>query len=312
MNTEILASQLADDYICQCCLDRFVVQLGNSLHKDIQHIVGKDTTEQPDSYPHAEFFTALFKALDPYEKKWVAMLQGIWGEEEKIIVANLKKLKKAYMSKDDSDIVDSVLYPKGMFENKLSEKARTIDLLILSKQGALEMERIGVTDIAFNMENPEVQKWLKEYIPKFSKKLEDVSVERLRRELLAGLKAGEGIPELTKRVNTTYAHWNKVRSEMIARTETLRASNRAALEAYKQSGVVKKKQWVTQFDKRTCPWCEQMDGKIVGIETSFFDQGDEFTVSPGGKDQTLKLDYEEVASPPLHTLCRCAIVAYFE
>lgn len=312
MNTETLASQLANDYIHQCCLDRFVVQLGNSVIKSI----GKDTTEQPDSYPHAEFFTALFKALEPYEKKWITMLQGVWEEERKIIVANLKKLKKAYMSKDDSDIVDSVLYPKKPFEEKLSKGAREIDLIILGKQGALEMERIGVTDIAFNVENPEVQKWLKEYIPKFSKKLEEVSVEKLRRELIAGLEAGEGIPGLTKRVNNTYAHWNKVRSETIARSEASRASNRAAIEAYKQSGVVKKKTWITHFDKRTCPHCEMMDGRIIGIEQNFWDKGDTsiVQVEEEGKltTHTLGFDYEAIAAPPAHALCRCSVAASFE
>jgi hypothetical protein len=88
----------------------------------------------------------------------------------------------------------------------------------------------------------------------------------------------------------------------------MRASNQASIEAYKQSGVVTKKVWVTHFDRRTCEWCKAMDGTVVSIEKSFFDQGSRFTVD----GQTMKLDYEIVEAPPLHSMCRCTVVPEVE
>jgi len=87
---------------------------------------------------------------------------------------------------------------------------------------------------------------------------------------------------------------------MIARTETIRASNFGAEEAYRQSGVVKGKEWLTSFDKRTCPDCEDMDGKKAGLGKSFDTTG-----------LDVDLDYTEGAMPhsPLHVSCRCTIVA---
>ena len=38
----------------------------------------------------------LFEAIEPFEKRYAAFLRTTWEEERKIIVANIRKLKKAY------------------------------------------------------------------------------------------------------------------------------------------------------------------------------------------------------------------------
>lgn len=248
------------------------------------------------------FFEKLYKALASHEKKFVVMLKGIWEAERKIIVANIKKMKKAYLRKD---AIDQLLYPRAVAEKKLSAQAAEIILVVLTERGPVEMGTIAGAEAVFNVQNPEVQKWLASYTPKFSVNLEEVSVAKLRAELIEGINAGEGIPELIKRVNLTYDNWNKVRSETIARSETIRASNRAAIEAYKQSGVVKKKVWITS--PGACEWCKPLDGKVIALEKHFFSQGHAYSVIIDGARRVMKLDYETVEAPPLHPRCRCAI-----
>jgi hypothetical protein len=88
---------------------------------------------------------------------------------------------------------------------------------------------------------------------------------------------------------------------MIARTEALRASNSATVEAYRQSGVVSGKEWLAERDDRTCDFCLDMDGKVVDLDENYFNQGDELTV----EGQTMTVDYADVGEPPLHADCRC-------
>ena len=71
----------------------------------------------------------------------------------------------------------------------------------------------------------------------------------------------------------------KYRPMMIARTETVRASNLGSLANYKKLGA-EKYSWLTTISDRTCIYCSEMDGKI-------------FEVGKG--------DY-----PPLHPMCRCS------
>jgi len=316
--TDVLADKVAEDYLVQSLSIAAMAAISGSMAEDIvgwwreMGIIDDVAKELLDNimpsvneFQHLAHFEKLFKSLLPWERKYKAMLRTVWAKEEKIIVANLKKMKKAWLQKDK---IDEILYPQAQFEKELSENALKIDVAIIDEQGKAEMARLAATDVMFDVSNPEVQNWLNSYTPKFSKALEEINVAKLRRELTQGIAAGEGVPGLIKRVNGTYAHWNKVRSETIARSEALRASNRASLEAYKQSGVVKKKVWITHFSAATCEVCRSLNNKVISLEKNFFNQGD---IARAGK-QTIKLDYENVESPPLHPRCRCTVAASFE
>jgi len=291
---------LADRVIISYCEDDLRNHISNKTRENL-----KEALETP-AQPHKELFDALFKALDPHEKKFAAMLKMIWEEERRIVVANIRKLKKAYR-KDPEDDVNQLLFPQKEMEGRVTNGTKPLLVNVMDESGNRELAKLEV-GTAFDVTNPKVQKWLNEYVPVFSKKLETVSVEKLRRELIAGLEKGESIPELMKRVNGTYANWNKVRSYDIAQNQVIRASNRSANFAYIQSGVVRKKQWLTHFDKRTCEFCAEMDGKIVSVETDFFEMGDTFTV----KKRTMKIDYEDITTAPLHNRCRCSVIPIIE
>ena len=289
------SAQIATDIIqhsCEC-------QVGRGVQKDLIDIVIDTVTEAP----RIAYFEAYFKKLDEYEKPFTKLVRSVWAYEEKIILANLKKLKKAFRQKDnEDDLADSVMYPKKQMEKRLSDGAKAGISTILEKEGQAALDKLGV-DIAFDISDPEITAWLKEYTPKFSESLEDVNTKVLRRELIAGMEKGETIPELMVRVEKTFENWDKYRAEVIARTESNRAASRASLEAWKQSGVVKKKAWFA--NPGACPWCVDMDGTTVSLERTFFDKGDVFTNAAGNE---MVLDYIATSSPPLHPNCRCSIL----
>jgi uncharacterized protein with gpF-like domain len=79
----------------------------------------------------------------------------------------------------------------------------------------------------------------------------DETIEQLRDQLAQGIRAGEGALLLAKRVESVFDAAKGYRAVRIARTEVLRSSNFAIYEAYRQSGVVDKKQWVSTPDGRT-------------------------------------------------------------
>jgi len=306
--TDDLVEEVAEEVICTCCTENVEEHIHRHLSDKIVDVTIKELLDNimpsVNEIKRLAFFEKLFKSLKPYEKQYKTMLAMVWEKERKIVVSNIKKMKKAWMTKDK---VDNLLYPVGNFEGELSENALKIDVEIITAQGNSTMISIAGTDVLFDVTNPGVQSWLNTYVPKFSEALETVSIAKLRKELIEGIAAGEGIPQLINRVNLTYAHWNKVRSETIARSETLRASNRASLEAYKQSGVVKKKIWITHFSAETCVWCRRLNGKTINIDKPFFPKGGSFSITAAGKRQTIKLDYETVESPPLHPRCRCTV-----
>lgn len=55
------------------------------------------------------------------------------------------------------------------------------------------------------------------------------------------------------------------RAESIARTETIRMSNDASVEAWKESGVVAKQKWWTALDDRVSDLCASLHGKEINL-----------------------------------------------
>jgi len=302
-----LAEQIAQDYIQHQCECVACETISKRLARFMLQRLRKDTEDQEAKDKHDEFFGALFKAIEPYERRMGAMLQGVWDEERRIIIANLKKTKKAWRTKDK---IDNILYPVSIMEKKIADETNAIFVDVMTAESERTIDRYSL-EMSFDVENPEVQKWLKAYTPELSKNLEAVNTDVLRRELIAGISDGEGIPQLIKRVNKAYSNiiGSKQRSEKIARTETLLASNKGNVETYKQSGIVKAKQWQTFFDRRTCPSCELLDGKIIGLEENYFSKGDDpEIIEQDGRTYTFKNDYRDIGEPPRHVSCRCSIV----
>ena len=321
-NPQALAEELADEYICSVCSKSTKEVLHNKLKQALQKELEQATEAQTEEAKEAEkkarhdrIFNALFKRLEPHEAKFADMLKGVWEKERKIIISNLKKLKKAYhpqATKDPEDTVDQILYPTVEFEAELSDEAKALFILIMDEAGRAELASLGI-DIAFDVHNPEVTKWLEEYTPMFSKRLEEVNIDKLRKELIEGLEKGESVPKLMKRVNeNVFDKWNKQRAYDISQNQALRASNQANLEAYRQSGVVHKKEWITHFTDGTCFWCGSLDGEVVALEKNFYDLGDTVEMEVDGKTERLYVDYENIERPPLHNRCRCAIGPWVE
>ena len=123
-----------------------------------------------------------------------------------------------------------------------------------------------------------------------SRALRDGRFDRtITRSLRTGSKLKQDqIDAMVQRYRERYLQY---RARMIARTETLRASNIGQQMLWKQ-GVAQghisshaKRQWVASGDKATCPLCRSLNGKVVGIDEEF---------APG------------IMNPPdTHPDCRC-------
>jgi len=114
---------------------------------------------------------------------------------------------------------------------------------------------------------------------------EDLKKE-IKRVIRDGIINGKSMREVVKELKHVFDA-RKWRLNTIARTEVIRASNYGRYEAWKKSGVVVGKEWVTAFDDRTCPECASMDGDQAPLEKPF---------------------RNGVLMPPAHPNCRCTAV----
>ncbi len=103
----------------------------------------------------------------------------------------------------------------------------------------------------------------------FAEQVNNTTKDKLKATLSEGIKEGEGVPELSKRVGEVFKSRKKWETVRIARTEVLSASNEASLEAYIQSEVVEKKEWLATMDERTRDEHAAMNGEVVGLKEKF-------------------------------------------
>lgn len=161
--------------------------------------------------------------------------------------------------------------------------------------------RLGGLGVDFDVDNPEIAAWLETYTMAFARRINDTTERALRESLSEGLSAGESIPELQARMRDILGEAaTDYRAEMVARTESHRASQHGELEAWKQSGVVIARVW--RANPAACDFCLSMDGVETGIHEEFIPQGGAVVLDDG---RSLAC-YEAVETAHLHPNCTCS------
>jgi len=148
---------------------------------------------------------------------------------------------------------------------------------------------LGIATV-FVMANKRMIEWGKNYNKILCDKVSQTMTGDIKFTILEGLQNREGVPELKARILKifdkpipvkvpalihegkvvrkayTYALSPEQWAIMVSRTETIRWTATGKLEGYKQTGLVKKVQFVATGDHRTCEDCLLMDGEIFTLE----------------------------------------------
>lgn len=255
-----------------------------------------------------QFWRTIITRTDPREITYKRLLTELFTKQEgdvkdRIDLELQRVAPGAKMKASVSDIAD-VTKDDTVFTGSLMDFIRGV----IENEGIAQIQSI-VEHGLFYMQSNEVQKYLKKEGVKFISSINKETTDLLRDTLAEGVEKKESIPDLKKRVESVYEDAKGFRAERIARSEVLRATNFSSLEAYRQSGVVEAKEWLTAKDERTCAWCGPQDGKQLGLKENYFDEGDTVTgKNDKGKKVFLKIGLGDVKYPPLHPNCRCTLI----
>ena len=231
------------------------------------------------------------------EKKLKNAVSGTFEGMENEVVASMSK-------SPSGDIADWLYNPKK-WQATMAVASKTP-----YSEALYNGMRAGLADlpkesgIAIDVQSPNVGKFIKDESKRWTSKVVKTNLSNLEQALRVGIEAGESIQDLKNRVHEAFEVSKNYYAERIARTEVVRAFNGGIIESYKQSGVVTGKEWLTSPD--ACEFCVPLDGKIIELEKTYFDKGDEPNGNQGGK---MTLDYSSVGFPPLHPNCKCTVFA---
>ena len=280
---------------------------GKEAGKKVVVKVAKPTKKKavkPSKAAAERFRLTLMRNQMRYEKQYKRVLAPIMQDQRREALKNLEahaSSLKAYIAKAGQKLFDDAAYDALMttkLQPTLQDLAKT--------QGGLAMTFAGDDGQEFYLNN-KIISLLERNTRKMASNFNDETLDKLNDTLAEGIQAGEGIGALKGRVNDVYDNIEGYRAERVARTETLKASNNATVDAYRQTGYVTSKVWVVNPD--ACPECEEFDGKTIGLDDSFVPLGGSYTYTDeNGEEQTKTNDYDTVEEPPLHPNCRCTII----
>ena len=223
-------------------------------------IISKEYTED---YKR-KYWNNFIKRITPLENNFKRAIIKYFQAQELEVLRALRKKKSISKTLDDVLIT-------------ITDKKQREELvkLILSKvhetvkiNGTAAFAELGIEG-SFDVNNPEVIKWIKAHTGESVKTILNTTFEALKGTLAEGVEAGESIPKLADRITAEYNECKGYKATRIARTETVTASNEGSLEAYKQSGVVEKKQWLATMDDRVRDEHAAMNNEKVGLNEPF-------------------------------------------
>lgn len=283
--------------------------------KEIAKIYLKAKKKKGIENNEEEFWRKQIDIEEKYEKIFIKHLRYLFTKQEEEILRKLNKKSQDGLEKSSKELSQNLKFKKYWSEMKLSipsvllnikkETKKFIITLtpivkkVINEEGKYTLDEMDI-DVVFDENEPRIDKYLDKHPIKFSKAINEKTNKDIRKTLIEGVAEGESIHKLTKRVKGIFEIATTSRAENIARTEVSRATNFSTVEAYKQSGVVKGKKWITAYDERTCERCSAMNGKIVDLDKNYFNKNDSFMGT--------KFDYDAVGQPPLHNRCRCTTV----
>ena len=236
----------------------------DSSNEEGKAIKSDDDYEEKLNRAREKYAELFIKKTDPLEAKIKPEINKVFDEQEKEAQRLLRQGKS--ITKDPQNVIN---LPKTKKELERWAKMLVPFITEVVKiNGDDAMSDLGI-GTGFDITNPRVARWIKEHGAEAVKNISDTTMEALRRTLQEGIANGESIPKLSERIADTYGQARDYRTDRIARTETTTASNQGTLEAYKQSEVVEKKEWVATLDDRVRPEHEAMDGEVVDLDSAF-------------------------------------------
>lgn len=258
----------------------------------IRKMIKSEKPKSEEPRMHTQFTNDQLRA---YYEKQMNVVDVLETQFEEAVKKFIGKIEKQVLENLDDELQTKKIKTKELFdEEDLLIEAQLDFTPILMQQatvsGQAAYELIGKDTPYLPYKLNET---IKKNVDKFTKSMLDTDREKLTNTISEGIKQGQSIPEIRNQIASDFATYSKNQSQLIARTEVLRASNMASEDAYIQSGIVEAKQWLTfgATDE-----CAKYEGQIERLGGNFYSADNKF----------------QDGDPPLHPNCRCVILPIVE
>lgn len=280
----------------------------------IEHKDGKNQF-LPTEAQKVAFWKTFDARVRKHERKFIIMVRKLFKAQQKEVLANLAAVapqieaqfagwsdrKIARFVKQNPKLINDILFDPKKAVETFKKASNPVIAEAFEEAGQVTLTDLDI-DINFDLENVRSRKFIGEKTTKFAKEVNETTAKELTKTLREGFSEGDSVPKLASRIKKVYDKADSSRAIMIARTEIISSSNAGSLEGMKQSGVVKKKEWLSSRDNRVRDsHVAPLDGQEVKINEDFTSNDGNEAQHPGGFG---------VAEEDIQ--CRCTLVSVVE
>lgn len=179
------------------------------------------------------------------------------------------------------------------FPAKIVIDTSSVNLRGAVRAAAYNPPRASIGGFSFDKSNPKAVQWVLDHATETIDGLSATTREDIKTLIEESMQGEFDVDTLTDEITDLIG--DAERAEVIARTETMRASNEGQQQAWDQAaedGYLtgnEEQEWIVTPDDRLCPECEPFDGETAELGGTFSAEG---------------IDSD---GPPLHPRCRCTL-----
>ena len=277
----------------------------------------------------AEAKAAFWKANDKLAQRWEAKFAAAATKEFNHDLRELKALltdakTKALTRKATVDWQEYLLSVDDYLNMAGSESWRKAFLPLI--RGVMEArgEQLNADfGMEFDVRNLFAEEWFDKYVLEFAQPIMETTADDISQLMQTAQEEGWSVPQMDKALDELFNQYIEggglseearqwfeerlpaYRRELIARTETIRASNAGSNALYK-GWQINRKEWLATADDRTRP--EHQVGVTWGQAPLVVGIDDTFTI--GGEE--LAYPGDPAGSPANFCNCRCTVLPVIE
>lgn len=272
---------------------------------------------------HRRLWDSYVAKTTPYETQWGRMTADLFNAQKQSILSQLYRAAGRSMQRDDTppalaeqieaiaavelteavkaklDALADAPFDRARWIKAFRVEGRELTTTITEAMGQLAANEVGLAT-GFHVKDPNIIRGIEAQAQRFAEEVNATTWDKLKTSLQEGIRDGDGVDAMAKRVEDVMGDRIRSSAQVIARTEVTRATNFGTIEGWRQSGVVSKKRWLAALDSRTRATHVEAHGQTVGLDDDF-EVGGCTGPGPGNLDCA-----REVAN------CRCALTAVLD
>ena len=200
--------------------------------------------------------------LRRYERKLETAFGEMLQRQRDRICTALENRQGRALSKRSIDI-DEIVMPDPEDEDAI---ARILAGLIADRGEEALADLALELEMAFNAQR--TSGWIKANAQRVLTQVDETTREAVREVMAQSLSLNESMSQLVERIRAL-PEFDNARAALIARTESTGAYNYASREAWAQSGVVMKQEWLSARDSAARDTNAEADGQVVNLDETF-------------------------------------------